>query len=191
MKLYLATENRHKLGEIKLILSEYNIVVEQAKNFEKIEPKDWPIEKVAKENAKRLADETKRPIIVDDSGCFFNTYNEFPGQLSNWVFKKIGYEGLLKLLEGKDRTAVFRCAAAVCFPGKEPVVFVGEMKGSIALQPARLADPFFEPFPYERIFIIDGFSVPVCEISREEKNRVSHRSTAFRKLGVYIQKYSS
>ncbi|PIN80380.1 non-canonical purine NTP pyrophosphatase [Candidatus Woesearchaeota archaeon CG10_big_fil_rev_8_21_14_0_10_34_8] len=187
MKLYLATTNPHKVMEVKMLLANFGIKVEKALDCTKIEPKEWTIEKVAKENAKRLADASGKPTIVDDSGCFFSAFKDFPGALSNWAYKQLGYDGFMKLLEGKNREAVFKCAAAVCFPGEEAKVFIGEMKGKITLQPESLDDKSFEPFPYERIFVIDGFDVPVCKISKEEKNKHSHRGNAFRKLGEYLQ----
>jgi len=184
MKLYLATKNKSKFQEAKTILAPFGIILEQAPDCEKIEPKEWPIEKVAAENARRLAHASKKPIIVDDSGCFFLAYNNFPGSQALWCFNGLGYTGLLKVLKGKDRSATFRCAAALCFPNEEPVVFLGEMKGRIAEKPAEGSN---SEFPYDRIFIIDGFDKPVCLISKEEKNKHSHRGNACRKLGAWVQ----
>jgi XTP/dITP diphosphohydrolase len=184
MKLYLATGNPHKIEEVTTILAPFGIDIEMAPDCEKIEPKEWPIEKVAAENAKRLAHISGLPTIVDDSGCFFGAYKTFPGALSNWSFENLGYKGLLKLLEGESRKAVFKCAAALCFPGEEPHIFFGEMNGSILEKPV---DAPTTAFPYERIFVIDGFNKAVCHISREDKNSCSHRGNAFRKLGEFIQ----
>lgn len=185
MKLYLATGNIHKVSEVQHILAPFGISIDHVPEYEKIEPKEWDLEKVAGENAKRLANATGKPILVDDSGCFFNAYADFPGPLTNWAFQRLGYKGLLKLLEGEKRVAVFRCAAAVCFPKEEPVVFVGEMNGYILSAPQDLDKP---GFPYERIFVIDGFDVPVCKMPKEEKHKWSHRGIAFRKLGEYVQR---
>jgi XTP/dITP diphosphohydrolase len=184
MEVYLATGNPHKVEEIHAILKPFGIIVKKAVDCHKIEPKDWPIEKVATENAKRLADASGKPTLVDDSGCFFTAYKNFPGALSQWSFSNLGYKGLLKVLEGENRNAMFRCAAAVCFPGKEPQVFFGEMKGRILETPV---DAPTTQFPYERIFVIDGFDKAVCHVTREEKNACSHRGTAFRELGSYLE----
>ncbi len=186
MKLYLATQNKHKLSEVQAILAPYSISVHSADDCVKIEPKEWTIEKVAAENAQRLANASGKPTIVDDSGCFFSAYRQFPGALSNWCFQNLGYKGLLKLLNGESRKSVFQCAAAICFPGEEPKVFVGEMSGSILENPA---DAPTTSFPYERIFVIDGFDKAICHISRDDKNKFSHRGNAFRKMGIWLQKH--
>jgi XTP/dITP diphosphohydrolase len=187
MKLYLATQNKHKVTEVKAILASFGIEVEMAPDCAKIEPKEWTIQEVASKNAKRLANASGLPTIVDDSGCFFLAYNDFPGALSHWAFEKLGYKGLLKLLEGESRDTVFRCAATICWPGEEPHLFFGEMNGKILKKPT---DAPTTTFPYERIFVINGFDVPVCRITKEEKNKHSHRGNAFRKLGVFVEKMS-
>lgn len=186
MDVYLASGNKHKVTEIQTILKPFGVTVHLLETTsEKIEPKEWPLEKVAAENAKRIAEQVGKPILVDDTGCFFDAYHDFPGAQARWSFERLGYKGLLKLLDGETRKARFRCAAAVCFPGEEPHVFVGEMKGSIAEGPVDIEK---DTFPYERIFVIEGHDVPICRISKEEKHKHSHRGNAFRQVGEFLKK---
>jgi non-canonical purine NTP pyrophosphatase (RdgB/HAM1 family) len=184
MKLYLATTNKHKADEIQEILKPYEIII-AITDCEKVEPKEWSLEKTAAENAERIANTIGKPVLVDDTGVFFDAYNDFPGINPKWVFERLGYKGLLKLVEGETRTAHFKTAAAICFPGEKPSVFVGELKGTIAERPFDLDK---DVLPYERIFIPHTYSVIFSQLSRENKNKISHRGIAFRKAGEYVKK---
>ncbi|MFA6889178.1 MAG: non-canonical purine NTP pyrophosphatase [Candidatus Woesearchaeota archaeon] len=184
MKLYLATINKYKAEEIQEILKPYGITI-LLTDCEKVEPKEWTIEKVAAENAERIANTIQQPVLVDDTGIFFDAYADFPGINPKWVFDRLGYKGLLKLLEGEIRTAKFRTAAAICFPGEKPHVFVAELHGTITEKPVNLDK---DVLPYERIFIPAGYTQGFGQLSREEKNKVSHRGKAFRCIAEIVQK---
>ncbi len=184
MKLYVATNNKHKAEEIAQILKPFGISVAITDN-EKIEPKEWTLEKTAAENAERIANSIGKPVLVDDTGVFFEAYNDFPGINPKWVFDRLGYKGLLKLVEGEKRTAFFRTAAAVCFPHEKPHVFVGELKGTIAEKPIDLDK---DVLPYERIFVPENYTTVFSRLSREEKNKMSHRGKAFRMIGEFLKK---
>ena len=97
--IYFVTTNKHKFQEVKQILSEFNIEIKQLE-IEKIEPREETIENISKNAAKIIADKVNHPIILEDTGLFFEDYNNFPGPLPKFVFQSIGYAGTFKLLEG-------------------------------------------------------------------------------------------
>ncbi|MBE0526443.1 MAG: non-canonical purine NTP pyrophosphatase, partial [Candidatus Thorarchaeota archaeon] len=103
-----------------------------------------------------------------------------------FALKSIGYQGILKLLEGtEDRSARFVTAVGFC-DGTHLESFVGEMKGTISEHPSGS-----EGFGYDPIFIPDGFTKTYAELSFDEKIKISHRSKAFRKFlewGTSIRK---
>lgn len=179
--IYFATQNKHKLQEAQAVLEEYGIAV-QPLDIEKDEEDSPDIETVARREAGRIAHLTKKPVIVDDTGVFFEAIPNFPGPKAKRVFEQIGYAGLFKKLEHKSRAAKFVCCVAYCRPEQEPVSFLGELEGEITTE---VYDQEKDVLPYERIFRLSDGRI-VSSLSREEKNRISHRAAAFRKLGVYL-----
>lgn len=121
------------------------------------------------------------PFFVEDSGLFIEALSGFPGPYSAYVHKKIGNEGILKLMDGvENRRATFKCVIAfVSAPSAPPRLFVGSVSGRIA-EKAR-GD---KGFGYDPIFEFSGRTF--AELDTKEKNRVSHRGQAFRKLLRYL-----
>ncbi len=184
MKLSFATQNNHKVEEATAILKKYDIEIEQL-DIHYIEDKEQTVQETAKNAAKELAEKHKKPIIVDDTGIFFTSYTNFPGANAKLMFNALNYEGLLTLLAGKKRDAYFICCIGFCLPGKEPVIFEGRMDGRISMMPFNLEK---DVMPYERIFVPKGAVKTLSGMTREEKNKISHRAQAFEKLGQYITK---
>ena len=182
-KITFITTNKSKAEEINDVLKEFGFEVEQ-KAMEKREDKDADMEEVAKSAAKELCEQLKIPLIVEDTGLFFEAYNNFPGAQPKFVFKGIGYDGIFRLLKDKDRGAYFETVIAYCEPGKDPVCFDGRMNGIIT---EKIFEPQSEYMPYDSIFISDGIQNPNCMMSMEEKSAFSMRGKVTRKLGEYLK----
>ena len=93
---------------------------------------------------------------------------------------------LLKELEGipfEKRTARFRCVVSLVRDG-ELSIFEGTCEGHIALRESEGV----QGFGYDSIFVPEGLDVTIAEISIEEKNRLSHRGKAMRKLQCHLSK---
>lgn len=161
-------------------MSEFNIELVQVKE-EKIEPKELSIEEVAELNAKHFYEKIKKPVIVDDTGIFFKAYPDFPGNHPKLMFNLLGYKGLLKLLEGEDRSAFFKTIAAY-YDGITLKTFQGILKGTISEE---VSGQEIDVMPYERIFLVNGKKL--CDFSREEKNKISHRAIAFKDLAKWLK----
>lgn len=185
MEISLITTNNHKVIEAQLALKQYNIKVTQI-NDEKTEHKDDTVENTAKHNAKFFANKYKKPVIVEDTGIFFETYPNFPGNNAKLMFNLLGYKGLLKLLEGENRKAYFKTAIGFCEPGRKPTLFVEEMHGAIAED---VQDINKDVLPYERIFTTNN-RIRLSTLSKEEKDEISHRGKAFRALGDFLHEHN-
>lgn len=185
MKLTFVTTNNSKYEEVKVILAKYGVDTLWLKRKYEEDNED-DIEDVAKKAAKKLADEMKTPIVLEDTGLFFEAYNGFPGPAPKFVFKTIGYKGIFKLLDGESRKAYFKTVAAFCESGKEPITFSGEMHGTIT-QKIFNTDKDFDYMPYDRIYIPDGTDSTISDMTMEQKNALSQRGKAFRKLGEYLK----
>lgn len=118
------------------------------------------------------------PLMIDDSGLFIDSLKGFPGVYSSYVFKAVGCDGILKLMQGvKDRSARFECCIGFVVPGGEPHISKGVARGSISVQKAGTGG-----FGYDPIFIPEGHSKTYGQIDVAEKNKISHRGQAISKF---------
>ncbi len=185
MKIIFATSNKHKVEEAYAILKEYNLIVEHL-NIKYNEARADTVEEVVKDSVSKLANKLKLELVIEDTGIFFKAYNNFPGPYPKRVFEKLGYDGILSLLKDKNKEAYFKTVVGYCRPGKEPLLFDGILEGIISEE---IFDLDKYVMPYERIFIPNGYDITLSKLSREEKNKASHRAKAFRKFANhYIAK---
>jgi XTP/dITP diphosphohydrolase len=145
---------------------------------------DLSMEEIAKCASKKIAEELGKPIVLEDTGLFFQAYENFPGALPKFVFNTLGYKGIMKVLDGESRKAYFKTVAAYCEPGKEPILFEGKMDGKIT---SEVFDEDKDAMPYDRIFIPEGYDKTISSMDMNLKNSFSQRGEAFRKFGDYIK----
>lgn len=184
MRIAFITTNKHKFQEVQDILKDYPIELEHL-SMEYEENHDFSIEEIARSAAKKLAEKLKRPVVVEDTGLFFEAYPGFPGALPKFVFNALGYAGILKLLKAGDRRAYFKAVVGFCEPSQSPALFKGTMKGNITEE---VYDIDKDVMVYDRIFIPKGKDQVISKMSLKEKNSFSHRRKAFLKFGEYIVK---
>jgi XTP/dITP diphosphohydrolase len=183
MKITFITTNKHKFEEVENVLKDYPVELEHL-NMEYEENHDAKIEEVARDAARKLAKELDKPIVLEDTGIFFEAYDGFPGALPKFAIKTLGYKGIFKLLKDENRGAYFKTVAAFCDPGKEPVLFEGIIRGVIT---DKIHNPDSDVMPYDRIFIPEGEGKTISDMTMEKKNSFSQRAQAFRKFGQYIK----
>ena len=184
MKLSFITTNKEKFLEVQNLLKDYPIELEQL-DIEYEENHDLSMEEIAKTASKKLANELNKPIVLEDTGLFFEAYEGFPGALPKFVIKTLGFKGIFKLLEGESRKAYFKTVAAFCKPGENPVTFEGIMKGEI--KQGEPSDKGSDFMPYDKVFIPEGKDRTISEMTIEEKNSFSQRAKAFRKFGEFVK----
>lgn len=173
--------------EVKAVLAEFDIDVEQIK-VSYPEDKEDMMETVARKGAKLIATKLKKAVVVEDTGLFFEAYSGFPGAMPKFIFEKIGYDGIFRLLKEKNRDAYFKTVAAYCEPGEEPILFDGIMKGKIT---EKIFNEDRDAMPYDRIFVPDGYDVTISDMEVETKNSFSQRAQAFKKFARYLSENKS
>src|SRR3989344_7102384 len=177
-KLILATTNKHKVVEISAILKEYGYDVRAAK-LKIIEPDFDSLEEVAKAKAKQAFEQLGRPVVAEDTGVYFSAYHSFPGQLAKRVYLGIGFKGLTMLIRNaKNKNGYFKTVISFTKDGKHFHTFSGMLHGRFI---SNVVKPNKNRLPHEKIFIPDGHSKALAEISVHEKNKISHRAQATRK----------
>ncbi len=185
MIIYIATRNPHKLKEIEVIAQEYGFKVSSI-GARKLEIQADNLLDIALFAAKSLP-LTDAPVIVEDAGLFIKSLNGFPGPYSSYIFRTIGVNGILKLLENiEDREAYFESVIALKLPSGDVKVFSSRVHGKIAYESRGERGFGFDP-----IFIPTGSNKTFGEMSLEEKNLYSHRAKAVKKvLRWLISKYT-
>jgi XTP/dITP diphosphohydrolase len=182
IEINFASNNPNKITEVAAILESFNIRVNPV-NLKVREIQANNLDDIATDSAKATAEFAGKTVVVEDAGLFIDSLRGFPGPYSSFVYQTIGCKGILKLMTGvQERTAVFRSAVSSCQSRGEPKVFTGETKGKISL-----SERSGRKFGYDPIFIPDGSSCKTfSEMSVSEKNQVSHRFRAFKKLATWL-----
>jgi len=173
--IYFVTGNKGKFEEAQAILDE---VVQ--KNIGYIEIQADSLEEVAIFGMREVVGRLDGPVMIEDAGMFVEGLNGFPGVYSAYVSDTVGNEGILRLMEGmENREAVFRSVVGYAEPGLDPLLFEGELRGEITLEPRGTGG-----FGYDPIFEVRGRTI--AEMSLEEKNEISHRAVAIRALEEWL-----
>lgn len=184
IKIIFATSNPEKLKEAQLSLAPYGYEVEGSE-FAFYEPYDGTMEDIAKIKLSQLNIQLDIPVFVDDSGIFFDAYNNFPGVITKRVFRMIGYKGIEKLLINENRRAYFKGVVVLKWRG-ELKIFKGETYGSIIDKfPNNLPDDL--KFPYDPIFKPESSELTFAEMTIEEKLKYSYRRKALDSMGEWLQ----
>lgn len=178
MKLFVVTSNPHKADEIRSFF-QGRLDVKHL-NLECPEYRHDDVGEIAKNKAAFAWEQIAKPLIVDDTAFSIDALSGFPGPYAAYVFRKIGNEGILKLVEGKkNRNAHFETAIAYA-DASGIQVFRGLLHG-------RLVPPRgMEGFGYDPIFELNGKTL--AEIPIEEKSRISHRALALIALQEWLCK---
>jgi len=152
--------------------------------LEKHEIQAEDLSKIASVAAEQAFHESSvQGVAAEDAGFFVEALNGFPGPYSSYVYKKLGVDGILRLLrEGDRRDASFSSAVAYCSRSNRTVCFEGTVKGQVSFTPRGRHGFGFDP-----IFIPDqGEGRTFAEMGIEEKNRFSHRAIAFSRFFNWI-----
>ncbi|MFH1783259.1 MAG: RdgB/HAM1 family non-canonical purine NTP pyrophosphatase [Candidatus Omnitrophota bacterium] len=184
MELIVATRNKHKLKEIKLLLKGIPITVRSLDNFKDVPEviEDEPtLEGNAKKKAIVVSRFLKKLAIADDSGLEVNALSHRPGVYSarfsgKGATYKSNNEKVLRLLKGvpiSKRGAKFRCLIAIADKGKVIKVVEGNIEGIIGFKPKGSTG-----FGYDPIFMPKGYKKTFSQMSLKKKNEISHRSKA-------------
>ena len=196
MDIIAATQNAHKIKEIDAIVSKFQMSVVSRKDagvpdFDIPETGDT-FEENSYIKAKAILDYTDKPVIADDSGLEVDYLEGAPGVFSA---RYAGVDGddadrennkrLLKGLKGvppEKRTARFVCVITLLFPDGRSFYARGECEGHIAEE--LMGD---NGFGYDPLFIPKGYGQSFAQITPDDKNKISHRAKALKKLSELLR----
>ena len=189
MKLIIASNNAHKIYEIKKILSgKFDEIIslrEAGISHETVEDGKTFIENALKK-AREIAEISVCPALADDSGITAHALGDEPGIYSARYASRDGENAddeannalLLKNLADKaDKSAHYTAAIALVYPDGSSVTAEGYMYGTLISEGRGERG-----FGYDPIFVPDGETRTVAEMTDEEKNAISHRANALSEL---------
>ena len=184
MKLIIASNNSHKIGEIKKILSnkfdEILSLREAGIDHETVEDGVTFMENAMKK-AREISELFGCVALADDSGICCDALDGAPGVFSARFSGGNAHDNnrlLIEMLRDKeDKSAHYTCAMVLCYPDGSTVTAEGYMYGKITDVPRGE-----HGFGYDPHFIPDGETRTVAEMSDEEKNAISHRARALELL---------
>lgn len=179
-EIVFVTTNPHKVKEAQDLLKDYTITQIDLQLPELQAPQDDIV--LAKASAACL--ELNKPVVVDDTGFYINALGGMPGEYAAHFIKALGTEKIGRIASiFEDKSVIFKTCVAYAEPGKKPLVFVGEVVGTILDKP-RGGN---HGFGYDPLFVPDGHAKTYAEMTTEEKNRISQRQQAFLKLAEYLE----
>jgi len=184
MKLIIASNNKHKIYEIKKMLgtkfSEILSLSEAKISHETVEDGKTFLENAFKK-AREIAEISGAASLADDSGICVDALDGAPGIYSarfSGGDDEDNNKLLLEKLSGKsNRGAHYTCAMALVYPDGREISAEGYMYGEITDTPRGERG-----FGYDPLFIPTGESRTVAEMTDEEKNAISHRANALKAI---------
>lgn len=189
MKIVFATNNKHKLEEIKDILGKDFEIVSLAEIgcHEDIPETGLTLEENARQKSTYIVEHYNHDCFADDTGLEVDALNGEPGVYSARYAEGTDHDSeanmrklLSKMANVKDRTARFRTVISLIINGVEHQ-FEGRVEGRIATEKHGK-----EGFGYDPIFIPEGYDKSFAELGEEVKNQISHRARAVKKLAEYL-----
>ena len=194
-KIIFATGNEGKMREVRAILADLGMEILSMKeagiSLEIAEDGETFADN-ARIKARAVHGATGALVLADDSGLEVDFLDGAPGVYSaRWMGEDTSYtvknQAILDRLEGvpeEKRTARFRCAIAAVFPDGTEAVTEGTIEGIIGY--AALGEG---GFGYDPIFFLPDRGVSTAQLSPEEKNALSHRGKALRKMKEQIRRW--
>lgn len=189
-RLLVATHNAGKLDEMRALFAPYGVEVVGAKEMNLPEPAETGTTFVenARIKAHAASQATGLPALSDDSGIEVDCLDGAPGvYTADWAETPQGRDFVMAMTrtwnecEAREaplpRTARFRSTLVLAWPDGSDAVFEGRIEGQLAW-PMRGT----EGHGYDPMFQPEGFDITMGEMSAAQKNAISHRADAFRKL---------
>ncbi|MDR0295238.1 MAG: RdgB/HAM1 family non-canonical purine NTP pyrophosphatase [Prevotellaceae bacterium] len=192
MKLIFATANKHKAEEVRELLGDaFTLLIPADLGYVGDIPETGnTLEHNALEKARFIWKKFGLPCFSDDTGFEVEALNGAPGAFSARYAgdvrnPKANLRLVLKNMDGEThRVACFRCVVALIIAGEE-FCFEGRIAGLLLETPRGE-----QGFGYDPVFCPHGYADSFAELSIEEKNKISHRGQAVRKLVDFLRQYA-
>ena len=194
IKIILATQSQNKFTEFKAIFEPLGVKFLPLSQFTKHSPKEtggsFAENAIIKAYHAGELSNWKFPCLADDSGLCIKVLSNQPGIYSARWATEDNYTHAFKLIKNKialkgekinGQPAFFTCCLALLFTPTKKHIFTGVLQGKLTYPPRGKFG-----FGYDPIFIPNQTNKTLAELSKTEKNNISHRKLAFLKLKEFI-----
>lgn len=192
-EVILASSNQGKVREVQAMLQDMGMRVLplcETGFTDEIEENGSTFAENAALKAETVRNALHKPVLADDSGLEIDCLDKQPGIYSA---RYLGHDTpydlknkmILEKLEGvaeEDRSARFVCAMALALPDGETIITQATMEGMIGYESRGE-----NGFGYDPIFYLPEFGMTSAEITPAQKNEISHRAKALRKMKEALQ----
>ena len=178
--IYYVTGNRGKFDEVKGFIEKHEPQL-QVLQFEADIPEIQTIDQktIAIDKALKAWAILKKPLIIDDSGIYFEKQNKFPGTMTKQVFEGIGFDGIIKLIETGDK-ATFRLYMVYIDAPDSFELFEGVCEGTLTKPKEFYGNP---KLPYDCFFIPNGTDKSYAQLrNTPEGNKYFYRIKALKQF---------
>jgi len=191
-EIIIATKNAGKVKDFETLFSPKGFKVKSLLDFpeiEDVEETGVTFAENATLKAEAISSALNKPVIADDSGLAIDALNGEPGVYSARYAGEnkddnANIEKVLQKLNDvpfEKRTARFHCALAIAVPGKRTEIVEGTCEGHI-LEEKRGENGF----GYDPIFFVEKWRCSMAELTKEQKNQISHRANALKRVAPLI-----
>lgn len=182
--LLIASQNNHKILEIRPLLEQAGFNVTDARVHTLEEPEEDGGTFIANARIKALSamKATGMAVLADDSGLVIDALGEFPGVDTAPYAKEMGgypqaVADIFVRLDGKPADCHYVCILMLIFPNGEELIAEGKVHGTLVREPRGAGNFAFDPW-----FQIKGTDTTFAELSGDEKSKISHRGLALNDL---------
>lgn len=189
-KIIFATHNEHKLTEVRAILEPlgYKVLSAGDLNLPDVEETGTTFKDNALLKAYEGYKHTSVPVLAEDTGLCIRALNGEPGVYTKrYAEQHGGFPKVFDVLaermkDNPDKSAYFNCTMALVIDETRAEVFEGIFEGTILPSPQGN-----NGFGYDPVFVPNGYDKTVAELSDDEKNTISHRALALKKVADFLE----
>jgi len=179
-ELYYVTGNQGKFEEVDDFFTKQHLnfqVKHCALDIEEIQSLDQKV--VVTDKVKKAFAQIKQPLLLDDGGIFFEAYPHFPGTLTKFIFRSLGFKGIFKLVEENAKAAFILQLAYI--DATQIQLFEGICQGTLVHPPQ--TEPGHPQLPFTAIFKPNGSDKTLAQLRyTPEFSQYSFRQQALQKF---------
>lgn len=186
MKLYFITGNESKFKEVEWVISNKIELIKFPADLP--EPQTTDLREISRVKALAAWELVKKPVIVDDTGNYFDAYHDFPGPFAKFAYKQLWFEWFKKLLNWVTNT--WWMTTVVSYMDEtliEPLQFIGTVTGEWKfdhLDNTSLIDP---NMPYNNILYPEWSLAPVTQNMDRRLSERNQRVRAIKEFNKWVE----
>ena len=147
-ELCYVTGNEGKFAEVRAFFARHvpELNITQAPlEIDELQNPDMRV--VALDKAQKAWQQLQKPLLIDDTGFYFDAYNNFPGTFTKHLYQGIGFEGIFKLID-KNRGAMMQTCLVYIDGNESYQLFESKIHGTILTKPQGIAPKGLYSFAY-------------------------------------------